>query len=112
MLGTDARPVLRRSRSSATFISFQWSINTERLRNGENSSVSLLSPSFETLPTVHPITGDVVFAKFFRTPVIVLNSREAAVDLMEKRSAKYSDRPPLIVLRELWVISLFVLLPP
>ncbi|KAM5539597.1 hypothetical protein V8D89_006706 [Ganoderma adspersum] len=45
--------------------------------------------------------GDVVFAKFFRTPVVVLNSKEAAVDLMEKRSAKYSDRPPFILLKEL-----------
>ncbi len=51
-----------------------------------------------------------MFAKFFRTPVIILNSKEAAVDLMEKRSAKYSDRPPLIVLRELYVFRLFV--PP
>lgn len=49
-------------------------------------------------------TGDVVFAKFFRTPVVVLNSKEAAVDLMEKRSAKYSDRPPFILLKELCVI--------
>ncbi|PIL26517.1 cytochrome P450 [Ganoderma sinense ZZ0214-1] len=47
--------------------------------------------------------GDVVFAKFFRTPVVVLNSKEAAVDLMEKRSAKYSDRPPFILLKELCV---------
>ena len=49
--------------------------------------------------------GDVVFAKFFRTPVVVLNTREAAVDLMEKRSAKYSDRPPFILLKELCVVS-------
>ncbi|KAI0655744.1 cytochrome P450 [Cubamyces menziesii] len=45
--------------------------------------------------------GDVVFARFFRTPAIVLNSREAAVDLLEKRSAKYSDRPRFILLSEI-----------
>ncbi|KAI0632668.1 cytochrome P450 [Trametes polyzona] len=45
--------------------------------------------------------GDVVFARFFRTPAVVLNSREAAIDLMEKRSANYSDRPRFILLSEL-----------
>ncbi|TFK84485.1 cytochrome P450 [Polyporus arcularius HHB13444] len=45
--------------------------------------------------------GDVVFAKFFRTPAVILNSKEAAVELMEKRSAKYSDRPPFILLKDL-----------
>ncbi|KAH9856113.1 cytochrome P450 [Lenzites betulinus] len=45
--------------------------------------------------------GDVVFALFFRTPAVILNSREAAVDLMEKRSSKYSDRPRFILLKEL-----------
>ncbi|OSD03875.1 cytochrome P450 [Trametes coccinea BRFM310] len=47
------------------------------------------------------IYGDVVFARFFRTPAVVLNSREAAIDLLEKRSAKYSDRPRFILLSEL-----------
>ena len=45
--------------------------------------------------------GDVVFAKFFRTPAVILNSKKAAIDLMEKRSAKYSDRPRFILLKEL-----------
>ena len=42
-----------------------------------------------------------MFAKFFRTPVVVLNSKEAAVELMEKRGAKYSDRPRFILIKEL-----------
>lgn len=46
-------------------------------------------------------TGDVIFAKFFRTPVVILNSKEAAVELMEKRSAKYSDRPRFLLLKDL-----------
>ena len=45
--------------------------------------------------------GDVVFAKFFRTPAIILNSKEAAIELMEKRSAKYSDRPRFLLLKDL-----------
>ncbi|KAI9061923.1 cytochrome P450 [Trametes sanguinea] len=47
------------------------------------------------------VYGAVVFARFFRTPAVVLNSREAAVDLLEKRSAKYSDRPRFILLSEI-----------
>ena len=46
-------------------------------------------------------TGEVVFAKFFRTPALVLSSKAAAIELMEKRSGKYSSRPPFILLKEL-----------
>ena len=42
-----------------------------------------------------------MFAKFFRTPAIILNSKEAAIELMEKRSAKYSDRPRFLLLKDL-----------
>ena len=47
------------------------------------------------------LTGDIVFARFFRTPAIILNSREAAEELLEKRSGKYSDRPRFILLNEM-----------
>ena len=50
--------------------------------------------------------GDVVFAKIFRRPVLVLNSLRAAQELLEKRSGNYSDRPRLILLAELYGISL------
>ncbi|TBU39014.1 cytochrome P450 [Dichomitus squalens] len=50
---------------------------------------------------LNAIVGDIVFARFFRTPVVVLNSKEAAVELLEKRSGKYSDRPPFVLLKEL-----------
>lgn len=52
------------------------------------------------LPSASTI-GDVVFARFFRTPAIILNSREMAEELLEKRSAKYSDRPRFILLNEM-----------
>ncbi|EMD36586.1 hypothetical protein CERSUDRAFT_84764 [Gelatoporia subvermispora B] len=45
--------------------------------------------------------GDVVYARLFQTPAIVLNSWSAARDLMEKRSWNYSGRPRLTLLVEL-----------
>ncbi|KAI0776614.1 cytochrome P450 [Trametes elegans] len=45
--------------------------------------------------------GDVIFLKLLQQPTIVLNSIEAARDLLDKRSAKYSDRPWLLLLREM-----------
>ncbi|OBZ74478.1 O-methylsterigmatocystin oxidoreductase [Grifola frondosa] len=50
----------------------------------------------QTLASWGKIYGDVIFAKFFQTPALVLNSRNAAEDLLEKKSAKYSDRPRFI----------------
>ncbi|KAG6872170.1 hypothetical protein C0995_012445 [Termitomyces sp. Mi166 len=46
--------------------------------------------------------GDVVQLKILGQSIIILNSVEAAVDLLDKRSANYSDRPTLPVI-ELWV---------
>ncbi|KAI0945930.1 hypothetical protein AcV7_010042 [Taiwanofungus camphoratus] len=45
--------------------------------------------------------GDIVYARLFRTPALVINSVQAAQDLMEKRSSKFSDRPRFILLAEL-----------
>ncbi|KAI0776618.1 cytochrome P450 [Trametes elegans] len=45
--------------------------------------------------------GDVVYAKLFQRPVLVVSSLRAAHDLLEKKSSKYSDRPRLILLSEL-----------
>lgn len=33
--------------------------------------------------------------------MIILNSREAAIELLEKRSTSYSDRPKLVMAGEL-----------
>ena len=49
--------------------------------------------------------GDVVYAKIFRRPLLVLNSLRAAQDLLEKKSANFSDRPRLILLAELYVFQ-------
>ena len=53
--------------------------------------------------TNFPLLGDVVYARFFQQPVIILNSAQSAIDLMEKRGAKYSGRPRFVYLSELWV---------
>ncbi|KAG5638040.1 hypothetical protein H0H81_002160 [Sphagnurus paluster] len=36
------------------------------------------------------------WGKVYGRPVVVLNSAEAAIDLLDKRSANYSDRPPFV----------------
>ncbi|EIW56884.1 cytochrome P450 [Trametes versicolor FP-101664 SS1] len=45
--------------------------------------------------------GDVIYLRLFRTPIIILNSFQAATDLLTKRSATYSDRPRMVLLSEL-----------
>ncbi|KAI0753673.1 cytochrome P450 [Fomes fomentarius] len=45
--------------------------------------------------------GNVIYLRLFRTPTIVLNSLEGARDLLDKRSAKYSDRPRMVYITEL-----------
>ncbi len=47
------------------------------------------------------IPGDVVYARIFRRPVLVLGSLRAAQDLLERKSGNFSDRPRLILLSEL-----------
>ena len=50
--------------------------------------------------------GDVIYARFFSTPVLVLNSVDACRALMDKRGAKYSGRPPFTFHNEMCVPSL------
>ncbi|KZT05049.1 cytochrome P450 [Laetiporus sulphureus 93-53] len=45
--------------------------------------------------------GDNIFIRFFGKPALVLNSLEGANELMEKRGAKYSNRPRFVFLQEL-----------
>ncbi|THH08833.1 hypothetical protein EW145_g2433 [Phellinidium pouzarii] len=42
--------------------------------------------------------GDVIHVSIFGQPMIILNTAEAARDLMEKRGANYSDRPTTTLL--------------
>ncbi|KAF9649726.1 cytochrome P450 [Thelephora ganbajun] len=45
--------------------------------------------------------GDVNYATLIGQPYIVLNSYQAARDLLEKRSGIYSNRPPMVMLSEM-----------
>lgn len=48
-------------------------------------------------------SGDFIFAKFFTTPVLILNSLAVAQDLLENRSSLYSDRPYFALLIDMYV---------
>lgn len=50
-----------------------------------------------------PIQGDVNYVTVVGQPIIILNSYQAARDLLEKRSGIYSSRPRMVMLTELYV---------
>ncbi|KAF8968747.1 cytochrome P450 [Flammula alnicola] len=47
------------------------------------------------------IYGDVVHIRIFGQPIVILNSIQAARDLLDKRSSIYSDRPRFVLFSEL-----------
>ena len=49
------------------------------------------------------IKGDVNYVTVMGQPIIVLNSYQAAKDLLEKRGGIYSSRPRMVMLTELYV---------
>lgn len=51
------------------------------------------------------VAGEIVYAEFFGQPTIIINTLEAATQLMGKGGAKYSDKPRLVYLNELYVHS-------
>ncbi|KAH8107959.1 cytochrome P450 [Cristinia sonorae] len=57
------------------------------------------------------VYGDVIYTKIFRKSMIVLNSLEAARDLMEKRSGNYSSRPTFVLMCELLGWDTLTLMP-
>ena len=52
---------------------------------------------------VRMVPGDVVYLHLFGQGLIFLNSPAAVTELMERRSAIYSDRAPLVMVTELFV---------
>ena len=52
-------------------------------------------------------TGDVVYTRVLGQEVIILNSEEVAIALLEKRSQKYSDRPVFSVVNLYVALSRF-----
>lgn len=57
--------------------------------------------SWETFTEWKDKYGDVVFLRALGRTLVVLNSREACVDLLDKRSLIYSDRPQFVMSMEL-----------
>ena len=49
--------------------------------------------SFSFLHDEFTFTGDIIYLENFGSPLVIVNSHDVAVDLLEKRSAKYSSRP-------------------
>ncbi|PCH38759.1 cytochrome P450, partial [Wolfiporia cocos MD-104 SS10] len=47
--------------------------------------------------------GDMIYLQVFHKPLLVIDSVNAAIELMEKRSAKYSDRPHATRLYANWL---------
>lgn len=47
--------------------------------------------------------GDMIYLRMFSKPTLVLNSIDVARELLEKRSTKYSGRPPSILLADLYM---------
>ncbi len=55
----------------------------------------------------HPFTrirhvGDVMLVTLPGRPMVILNTARVAKDLLDKRGAIYSDRPPMILHMELY----------
>jgi hypothetical protein len=56
--------------------------------------------------------GDVVYINVLGQEMIILNSSKAAVDLLDKRSANYSDRPVVMMCGEIVGWNRSLALPP
>ncbi|PCH43316.1 cytochrome P450 [Wolfiporia cocos MD-104 SS10] len=52
--------------------------------------------------------GDIIYARLFQKPVIILNSVQSAQDLLDKKSSIYSDRPHTILYDQIlgWVADM------
>lgn len=53
------------------------------------------------------LIGDMVYVENFGSPMLFINSYDVVSDLLEKRSAIYSDRPNVTMLSELSVTSFY-----
>ena len=58
-------------------------------------------PLENALVIVYSTLGDVIYLNVLGQPVLVLESGRAALDLFDKRSNIYSDRPHLVMAGEL-----------
>lgn len=85
---------------------FQSTIRSSASQNGKRHTArSTTNPVFMHASDTNLFVGDIVSLKIFGRRLYVLNSRAAAVELFEKRSAIYSERPKRNM-ANLWVGSL------
>ena len=49
------------------------------------------------------LIGDPVFARFFRTPVLIINTQRVARELLDKKGAIYNSRPRTVLFSEMYV---------
>lgn len=61
--------------------------------NGQSFTVCSVFDSSTCHPLKPHAIGDMIFLDLPGQPTVVLNSVDAAIDLLEKRSDIYSDRP-------------------
>ncbi|KAI1792750.1 cytochrome P450 [Ganoderma leucocontextum] len=58
-----------------------------------------------------PSSGDIIYFDVLRQPVITLNSLHHSVDLLDKKSANFSNRPDLVMAKLLGLDQYFVFTP-
>ena len=59
------------------------------------------SYSLITYTGAHECLGDVIYMSLFGQPFVVLNSIDAARDLLDKRGSNYSSRPKSVLFEDL-----------
>ena len=62
---------------------------------------------FRDTNTSYLLLGDIVYAQVMGTPMLVVSSPDIAFDLLDKRSAIYSDRS-VSVMNELYALETFL----
>lgn len=68
--------------------------------NGAESMVRFSVVLAEHTTYIHAV-GDLVYARIFRTPVLVLNSVKVARELLDRKSSATSGRPRMMFLTEM-----------
>ena len=56
--------------------------------------------------------GDLIYLNVAGQPVVIINSPKAGIALLDRRAAKYSDRPPSIVGSDIMAGGLLFALSP
>ncbi|KAL9710527.1 hypothetical protein Ac2012v2_006061 [Leucoagaricus gongylophorus] len=95
-----SHPVLRPSPSSATSSRSRQSTPRKHLLNGLLNTVRRYV-GVRGLQRNNTTAGDVVRLTMFGQNMVVLNSLDAARDLLDKRSVIYSDRPRFVLFSDL-----------